>query len=162
MNNALIQDPTILSKSIDAQLRYLITKPLQEVTRHSPPSAAFHTPTVIIDGLDECEGHGFQRVILNAISAAVFKEHTPLRFLIASRPEPQISETFHTQPLAQHRGVADETPVAYPKIDLAAKFRKRKAADKRVSGVLSSGASDGAIQATPLGIPLSKSFTPFA
>jgi len=59
-------------------------------------------PTVIIDGLDECEGHGFQRVILNSISAAVFKEHTPLRFLIASRPEPQISETLHTQPLAQH------------------------------------------------------------
>jgi len=103
IDKALIQDPTIiLKKSIDAQLRYLITRPLHEVTRHSPPSAPFHTPTVIIDGLDECEGHDFQRLILKAISTAVFKEHVPLRFLIASRPDAQISETFRIQPLAQH------------------------------------------------------------
>jgi len=102
INKVVIQDPTILSKSIDAQLRRLITKPLHEVTHHPSPSASFkfHTPTVIIDGLDECEGHDFQRLILKAVSAAVFKEHIPLRFLIASRPEPQISETFRTQPLA--------------------------------------------------------------
>jgi len=102
INKALIQDPTILSKSIDTQLQYLITKPLREVTCHSPPSAPFHTPTVIIDGLDECEGHDSQGLILKAISVAVFREHIPLRFLIASRPEPQISETFRTQPLDQH------------------------------------------------------------
>jgi len=102
INKALIQDPTILSKSIDAQLRYLITKPLYEVTCYSSLYAPFHTPTVIIDGLDECEGHASQRLILKAITTAVFKEHTPLRFLIASRPEPQISETFSTEPLDQH------------------------------------------------------------
>ncbi len=102
INKALIQDPFILDKSINAQLRYLITDPLHEVAGDPSSSDPFHSPTVIIDGLDECDGHDFQRQILNAISTAVFTDHIQLRFLIASRPEPQISETFRTQPLGQH------------------------------------------------------------
>jgi hypothetical protein len=64
---------------------------------HHPSS----TPTVIIDGLDECENRDSQRLILNAISDAVFKDEVKLRFLIASRPEPQIYEIFLAQPLHQ-------------------------------------------------------------
>ena len=95
IETAVTRDPTILSKSIDAQLRYLITEPF----RLTPDQS--HTPTVLIDGLDECEGHGFQCLILNAISSAVFKDHVKLRFLIASRPEPQIRARFITQPLSR-------------------------------------------------------------
>jgi len=95
IESAVTRDPTILSKSIDAQLRYLITEPF----RLSPNQS--HTPTVLIDGLDECEVHGFQCLILNAISSAVFKDHVKLRFLIASRPEPQIRARFITQPLSR-------------------------------------------------------------
>jgi len=95
IETAVTRDPTILSKSIDAQLRYLITEPF----RLTPDQS--HTPTVLIDGLDECEGHGFQCLILNAISTAVFKDHVKLRFVIASRPEPQIRERFVTQPLSR-------------------------------------------------------------
>jgi len=95
IETAVTRDPTILSKSIDAQLRYLITEPF----RLTPDQS--HTPTVLIDGLDECEGHGFQCLILNAISSAVFKDHVKLRFVIASRPEPQIRERFITQPFSR-------------------------------------------------------------
>jgi len=95
IETAVTRDPTILSKSIDAQLRYLITEPF----RLTPDQS--HTPTVLIDGLDECEGHGFQCLILNAISFAVFKDYVKLRFLIASRPEPQIRERFVTQPFSR-------------------------------------------------------------
>jgi len=95
IETAVTRDPTILSKSIDAQLRYLITEPF----RLTPDQS--HTATVLIDGLDECEGHGFQCLILNAISTAVFKDHVKLRFLIASRPEPQIRARFVTQPLSR-------------------------------------------------------------
>jgi len=105
---ALSRDPTILDKSIRAQLRYLITEPFH-LTLNSSQSqlghqscAPFHTPTVIIDGLDECEGRDSQRLIINAISDAVFKDQVKLRFLIASRPEPQIHELFLTQPLYQN------------------------------------------------------------
>ena len=102
VDKALTQDPFILDKSIGAQLRCLITNPLQEVARDPSSSGHFHSPTVIIDGLDECDGHDFQRNILNTISTAVLTDHVQLRFLIASRPESQISETFHTQPLNHH------------------------------------------------------------
>ena len=103
---ALNRDPTILDKSIHAQLRYLITEPFNLAFNLSPSQCNqsrtfFHTPTVIIDGLDECEGRDFQRLILNAISDAVFKDRVKLRFLIASRPESQIYEIFVTQPLHQ-------------------------------------------------------------
>jgi len=96
IETAVTRDPTILHKSIDAQLRYLITEPFRLIPDQP------HTPTVLIDGLDECEGHGLQCLILNAISTAVFKDHVKLRFLIASRPEPQIRERFITQPFSRH------------------------------------------------------------
>jgi len=96
IESALIRDPTILDKSIEAQLRYLITEPFRQTLDQSTP---FHTPTVIIDGLDECDGHDSQILILSAISTAVFKDNLKLRFLIASRPEQQISKTFRAHPL---------------------------------------------------------------
>jgi len=98
IESALSRDPTILSKSIEAQLRYLITEPFRRTLDQSTP---FHTPTVIIDGLDECDGHDSQSLILSAISTAVFKDHVKLRFLIASRPEQQINKTFRAHPLRQ-------------------------------------------------------------
>jgi len=98
IESALCRDPTILSKSIEAQLRYLITEPFRRTRDQSTP---FHTPTVIIDGLDECDGHDFQCLILSAISTAIFKDNVKLRFLIASRPEHQISKTFRAHPLHQ-------------------------------------------------------------
>ena len=102
---ALIRDPTILEKSIHAQLRYLITEPFHLTFNFSLSQLSctpFHAPTVIIDGLDECKGRDSQRLILNAIFDAVFKDQVKLRFLIASRPEPQIHELFLTRPLRQH------------------------------------------------------------
>jgi len=98
IESALCRDPTILDKSIEAQLRYLITEPFRRTLDQSSP---FHTPTVIIDGLDECDGHDFQCLILSAISTAIFKDHVKLRFLIASRPEQQINKTFRAHPLRQ-------------------------------------------------------------
>jgi len=49
---------------------------------------------VIIDGLDECWGNNDQSKILSDIHDLVDKHHLPLRFLITSRPEPHIQETF--------------------------------------------------------------------
>ena len=97
---AMIQDPTIISKSVESQLRYLITNPLHGIAAHS--SLPFHTPTVIIDGLDECDGRDSQRLILKAIATAVFTDHIQLRFIIASRPESHIAEIFRSNLLDRH------------------------------------------------------------
>ena len=57
------------------------------------------TPTVsphlvAIDGLDECTGNDDQRLILNYIHKLTHIHRLPLRFLVVSRPEPQIRQAF--------------------------------------------------------------------
>ncbi|KAJ7196329.1 hypothetical protein B0H12DRAFT_965411, partial [Mycena haematopus] len=49
---------------------------------------------ILIDGLDECEGHGIQEEILRAIRNSSYEQPIPLRFIVASRPEPHIREVF--------------------------------------------------------------------
>jgi hypothetical protein len=70
-----------------------------------------HTPTVIVDGLDECDGHETQQLILEIIYEAVAIHKLPLRFLIASRPEAHIREAFNQPTLRSitKRVVLDES-----------------------------------------------------
>ncbi|KAF7377482.1 NACHT domain-containing protein [Mycena sanguinolenta] len=49
---------------------------------------------IVIDGLDECEGKEIQHEILRSIGTAVREGPLPLRFFVASRPEPHIREVF--------------------------------------------------------------------
>ncbi|KAJ7910302.1 hypothetical protein B0H13DRAFT_1615852, partial [Mycena leptocephala] len=78
-------DPSIVDKSLSAQLHELIIKPVGDTTR----SRNF---VIIIDGLDECEGRDVQQEILRSIGNALDQSPPiPLRILVASRPEPHIS-----------------------------------------------------------------------
>ncbi|KAJ7626975.1 hypothetical protein FB45DRAFT_57017 [Roridomyces roridus] len=79
--------PHIFKSSLPTQLDKLILKP-----SHRLPS----TPSlvVVIDGLDECTGEKRQQDIVLSIARGLVRNPTPLRFLIASRPEPQIAELF--------------------------------------------------------------------
>jgi len=61
------------------------------------PSSPF---LVVIDGLDECQGHDDQRRILAQIALMVNTHHLPLRFLIVSRPEAHLWEAFGEPHLA--------------------------------------------------------------
>ncbi|KAJ7705528.1 hypothetical protein B0H17DRAFT_670258 [Mycena rosella] len=80
-------DPSITHKSLSLQLQKLIVEPC----RDSTPTRPF---TIIIDGLDECEGEDIQQEILRSIGRSFHKSQPPLRFLVASRPEPHIGEVF--------------------------------------------------------------------
>ena len=56
---------------------------------------------VVIDGLDECTGNDNQRLILKYIHELIHIHRLPLRFLVVSRPEPQIRQAFeHTGTMA--------------------------------------------------------------
>ncbi|KAJ6470325.1 hypothetical protein C8R45DRAFT_422669 [Mycena sanguinolenta] len=77
-------DPSIVGWSIAAQMQKLISEPCSARRHHDPV-------VIVIDGLDECEGHDIQVVILQAILTA---SSTLLRFMVASRPEPHICEMF--------------------------------------------------------------------
>ena len=84
-------DPALPQKSIQHQFQKLVLGAFQQINTHD---LFLHSPTIIIDGLDECEDHDAQQSILSLILDAVKSHSLPLRFLIASRPEPQIVECF--------------------------------------------------------------------
>ena len=58
---------------------------------------------VIIDSLDECQGHDDQYCALQRVSDMVSNHHLPLRFLIMSRPRPTFVMRLrnHTWPALQ-------------------------------------------------------------
>ncbi|KAJ7909619.1 hypothetical protein B0H13DRAFT_2013973 [Mycena leptocephala] len=80
-------NPSIIDRDLSIQLRKLIMEPC----RHSIPG---RTLVIVVDGLDECEGQIIQQEILRSIGNAVHEGPSPLRFLIASRPEDHIQEIF--------------------------------------------------------------------
>ena len=92
----LNRDPSIVyrsSGSLD-----LLASLSQDFSNTPPiPSSPF---LVIIDGLDECQGHDDQCRILSQVSQIVHKYRLPLRFLIVSRPESHLCEAFAEPALA--------------------------------------------------------------
>ncbi|KAJ6548571.1 hypothetical protein B0H19DRAFT_190499 [Mycena capillaripes] len=78
-------DPSVVGRSIDLQLRKLIVAPSASVK-------GFGQALLLIDGLDECEDEGAQAKILRSICDSVREYPLPLRFIIASRPEPHIRQ----------------------------------------------------------------------
>ena len=92
---AVENDMQILHKQHEAQLQQLLILPLSSPSPSpSPPTPPF---LVIVDGLDDCDGdNGDQIKLLLHIFKLVEVYHLPLRFLIFSRPEPQIRHFFDT------------------------------------------------------------------
>ena len=92
LDKILKDDPYIIERdggSVD-----LIVRLLDNWIGHHCPS--FSLPLLaIIDGLDECQHNRDQSLILEHVRDMVSKHQLPLRFLIFSRPEPHIYDTFN-------------------------------------------------------------------
>ncbi|KAJ6470378.1 hypothetical protein C8R45DRAFT_875193 [Mycena sanguinolenta] len=82
------KDQSLIRRNIETQMTKLISEPCSY--------QSCHHVTILIDGLDECEDHGVQREILRVIQITRSKFLTPLRFIVASRPEPHIREMFNS------------------------------------------------------------------
>ncbi|KAK1215068.1 hypothetical protein PQX77_022340 [Marasmius sp. AFHP31] len=96
------KDPRILEANLEVQFHELIFEPvllLQDRFIDQPGSPA--TPNlVVIDGLDECGDEAAQLRILSMIRSAYQQTlHFPLRFLICSRQESWLRESFKDEPL---------------------------------------------------------------
>jgi len=95
---AIRQDPHLFTKGREVQMKALIVGPIKEVARlvrflkiiriHSYPRL------IVIDGLDECSGKDVQSDIIRIIGEAMRDVRLPLRFLVASRPEPHIVDAI--------------------------------------------------------------------
>ena len=81
-------DPLIFSRSLRAQFTSLVMDPLAA----SYSDDSHHTPClIVIDGLDECVDKASQRDILETLLYVTTTSRMPLRILICSRPESQIT-----------------------------------------------------------------------
>jgi hypothetical protein len=94
-------DPSVLGRGLDVQLHKLILEPCNLLQNNT-------LPVLLIDGLDECEGHHIQQEIIRLIQLTANGHFCGLRILVASRPEPHIKETFEAQ---FFQGVTDFTNI---------------------------------------------------
>ncbi|KAK1216490.1 hypothetical protein PQX77_020885 [Marasmius sp. AFHP31] len=101
------RDPTILEAELKDQFQELVFGPLLIykglLDRADKSSSERELPRIaIIDGLDECGDEEIQLCILSTIRTAFeHTPHLPLRFLICSRSESWIQETFATEALGR-------------------------------------------------------------
>ena len=103
VEDALEQDPLILSRSLEAQLHGLIVEPLNHAFQSNKRGGRSPRPVrrlIIIDGLDECGNGEVQRYILTVLAGAVKQLPFPILFLVASRPEQEIRVIFNSPLLA--------------------------------------------------------------
>jgi hypothetical protein len=99
-------DPTLHTKSMVVQLQTLIVDAFRCL---SPlPQRSY---LVIIDGLDECHDKATQQSILQLLCETITVHKLPLRFLIGSRPESHIRDSFNQESLytITRRVILDET-----------------------------------------------------
>ncbi|KAF9440368.1 hypothetical protein P691DRAFT_126138 [Macrolepiota fuliginosa MF-IS2] len=85
-------NPAMVKKSMQEQFKAFIVQPfaIKELLARSHDTAL-----ILLDGLDECEGDDAQREIILLISKFALQYPTsPLIWLIASRPESHIQDTF--------------------------------------------------------------------
>ncbi|KIM40510.1 hypothetical protein M413DRAFT_445959 [Hebeloma cylindrosporum] len=97
INQAMEGNPALPTKSAAIQLQHLILEPFMRLPTPRP------SPVIIIDGLDECDGSDAQRDILTLISQVSLIPEITIRFIIASRPEYQITHMFNKEPLKMAR-----------------------------------------------------------
>jgi hypothetical protein len=94
----LARDPKIVEKGMGEQFKIFIVEPfgVRKIGASAKPWA------VLLDGLDELDEHESQTEIIRLVANFVL-EHpdAPLRWAIASRPEPHIIDTFDGEDVAR-------------------------------------------------------------
>jgi hypothetical protein len=99
IESAVETEPLFPTRSIDIQFDHLIIQPLQELLRDKPDFCP-QKSLVVIDGVDECAPDRDQMLFLRLIGNALSTMRIPLCFLICSRPEAHIQETFESEAMA--------------------------------------------------------------
>jgi len=115
--DAIDNDHLIFERNLVTQLATLIHQPLQKLTQAS--TAPLFRRLIIIDGLDECNRDDAQRKVIDAIFHAVNQLRVPIFFLVASRPELNITTLFDLDKLnALGRIFLDNDYGSYEDIEL--------------------------------------------
>ncbi|KAJ3512974.1 hypothetical protein NLJ89_g3218 [Agrocybe chaxingu] len=107
------QDPNIFHRTRDVQMRKLILEPLNSLRarinvyfKKKMASEGRFPRVVVIDGLDECADPKVQSDILQIIFYTIHNLKLPIRFLLASRPEPHITHIFEGRQQLPHISIS--------------------------------------------------------
>jgi NACHT domain len=101
VGNALYNNPSLLTRSLEAQMEALVVEPLEAAA--SSCGVHFMNPrpkVIVLDGLDECGDPESQRYILKVLMNSINKHSIPFSFILASRPEQHIREAFDVKLLS--------------------------------------------------------------
>jgi len=102
INRALHDDPLLLSKGREVQMNALIVEPIKRIERRTRFLSTItfgrkaYPTLIVIDGLDEVTGKDVQADLIKIIGDTMKDIRLPLRFLVASRPEPHIVDAIDT------------------------------------------------------------------
>ena len=102
ISQAVENDPSVFSGSLESQLQTLIVNPLiQACAALGDKNGAVKkwARLLVIDGLDACQGPNIQRYIVRILSTALIHKKIPLFILVSSRPEPPIRDSFNSYDL---------------------------------------------------------------
>ncbi|KAF8806738.1 hypothetical protein BYT27DRAFT_6607351 [Phlegmacium glaucopus] len=101
VEDAIERDPLVLSRSLAAQICSLVADPIRCALSDEKDAMSLRSgpKLIIIDGLDECGTAKSQRYVLSVLATAVQQIPLPISFLVASRPEQIIRDTFNVEPL---------------------------------------------------------------
>ncbi|KDR72164.1 hypothetical protein GALMADRAFT_20249, partial [Galerina marginata CBS 339.88] len=99
VESAVEADPYIFTRSLQTQMEVLVIQPLRKAFEHNQPEQVDILMVIILDGLDECGKPEAQQYILRLVADSISKFPSPLCFLIASRPEKALRDSFNDQSL---------------------------------------------------------------
>ncbi len=85
--------PLIFRKSLETQFETLIFGPLLQLQGSSDKQ---NTVVLLIDGVDECNGHGEQAKLIRTITNFIMKQSFPLIAFFGSRTENQLCTEFRS------------------------------------------------------------------
>ena len=88
MERALQSDPLILSQTLEDQFRKLIVDPILKIEEPLP------SIIIVLDALDECSDGDLLMEVVRLLGDASTTRRLPVRFLVTSRPEEHIRNTF--------------------------------------------------------------------
>ncbi|KAF5318703.1 hypothetical protein D9619_011001 [Psilocybe cf. subviscida] len=90
-------DPLIFSSSLRRQAYELLVRPLRHLASSGVITKA---RAFLIDGLDECNDPKLQTAVIDVIVELLLQYSLPVVFLVASRPEQQITAALSAQPIS--------------------------------------------------------------
>ena len=88
--DTILENPAVFSKHMASQMKALILDPMAAAVSGESHSTQ-RLRVILVDGLDECNEEASQREIIKLLSSSASPQ---LRFIIASRPELSIRDSF--------------------------------------------------------------------